>query len=75
MQAFKTECLADALRRDPKSQQFLGRRDFLVLNTGFATSGRDGGKRSRLADITKEDRSVRQKLEQNMAAKEKAAEA
>ena len=55
MQVFKSQALKEALRRSPASQQYLTRRDFAVVSTGFVTGDRKLGMESRLAKVAAGD--------------------
>ena len=61
MQAFKSQALKEALRRDPKSAQLLTRRDHVIKDTGFVTGNGKVGVESRLAHLMQEE-TIKKKL-------------
>eukprot|EP00965_Chrysotila_dentata_P092191 3043417-Pleurochrysis_carterae.AAC.1 len=38
MQVFRSVCVREALRRDPESEAYMQRRDYLLRANGFASS-------------------------------------
>eukprot|EP00965_Chrysotila_dentata_P076667 2530968-Pleurochrysis_carterae.AAC.1 len=38
MQVFRSACVREALRRDPESEAYMQRRDYLLRANGFASS-------------------------------------